>query len=328
MKHNSNKVSFFMSFLFVIIFFTSCTVKNKDGPPKPPKGYWNMTTLKIAYALGTIDQVEMKFPVPDNLIEYKDVVYKTIDSTDLHLDIYHSKNLTKKVPLLLFIHGGGLSKGDKSDYLVYTCAFAQKGYVTASVQYRFVDKVKFPAQLFELKAALRWLKENADKYHIDPNKIALIGGSAGGHLAMMTGYTSDIKKFNEENDSLISYKVQAIVDLYGPVDFTTKWAREHRISVNMFGKTYREDPKIFELSSPINYISKDDPPTLIFQGTIDDLVPVSQSDTLENRLIKAGVPVEYHRLKGWPHTMDIEVGVNAYCQHYMERFFEKYIPKN
>ncbi len=278
--------------------------------------------------LGMIDQIEVNFPVPDNITEYKDIVYETIESTELKLDIYHLKNLTKKEPLLIFIHGGGLTKGDKRDYLRYTVDFAQKGYITASIQYRFANKVKFPGQLFEVNSAIRWLKRNADKYNIDSSKIALIGGSAGGHLSLMAGYTNGIKEFNDKSDTLISSRVQAVVDLYGPVDFTTKYAREHSISVNMFGKTYDEDPKIYEMSSPIKFVSKDDPPTLIFQGTIDDLVPVSQSDSLAKKLEETGVPVEYHRLEGWPHTMDIEVGVNKYCQYYMNRFFEKYIPKN
>jgi len=327
-KYHIKRAATYSTFLLVIFFYSNCSTNKIDEVPKAPNGYWNMTTLKIAYILGAIDQIEMEFPIPENIIEHKDIVYKKIDSTDLHLDIYHSKNITKKAPLLLFIHGGGLSKGDKKDYLRYTIDFAEKGYITASVQYRFVDKVKFPAQLFEIKAAIRWLKENADKYHIDRNKIALIGGSAGGHLAMMAGYTSDIAEFNEENDSLISYKVQVVVDLYGPTDFTTKYAREHSISKNMFGKTYKESPEIYEKSSPVKFISEDDPPSLIFHGTIDDLVPVSQSDTLEALLKRAGVPVEYHRLKGWPHNMDIEVSVNKYCQYYMNRFFEKHIPKN
>ncbi len=317
-----------LAILCVLLVFTSCSEQDPNSAPKAPNGYWNNTTLKIAYFMGTLDLVETEFPVPEELVEYKDIVYKKIDSTELHLDIYHTKNITKKAPLLLFIHGGGLSKGDKKDYLVYTTAFAQKGYVTATVQYRFVDKVKFPAQMFEVKAAIRWLKENADTYNIDNSKIALIGGSAGGHLAMMAGYTGDVEAFNEREDSLISPRVQALVNLYGPADFTTEHARSHRISERMFGNTYLESPEIYEDSSPMKYLTKDDPPTLIFHGTIDDLVPVSQSDRLAEELKKIGVPVEYHRLKGWPHTMDIGADVNHYCQYYMTQFFEKYIPLN
>ena len=315
----------YLVFLILVIFTLSCS-KDKTDLPLPPSGYWNMTMIKVAYALGMIDEIKMEFPVPEDLIEYKDVVYTTEDSVDLKLDIYHLKNLKEKRPLLLFIHGGGYTKGNKRDYLVYTCAFAQKGYVTASLQYKFVNDVKFPAQLYELKEAVKWLKQNADSFNIDTSKIALIGGSAGAHLALMGAYTADVKEFNE--DSTVSYRVQAVVDLYGPVDLTTKYAREHPTIENMFGKTYREDPEIYFKSSPLMYVSKDDPPTLIFQGTIDNLVPVSQSDTLAARLKRTGVPVEYHRLKGWPHAMDVEVEVNKYCQFYMNRFFEKYVPIN
>ena len=105
----------------------------------------------------------------------------------MKLDIYHSKNISESAPLLLFIHGGGWHGGDKHDYLRYLVDYAKKGYVTATVQYRFTDKVKFPAQLLDVKAAVRWLKQNADEYHIDNNNIAVIGGSAGGHLSLMVG---------------------------------------------------------------------------------------------------------------------------------------------
>jgi len=179
----------------------------------------------------------------------------------------------------------------------------------------------------EIKEAIHWLKQNSDNYFIDTSKIALIGGSTGGLLAMMAGYSADSKEFNVYGDS-ISYRVQAVVDLYGLVDFTTPFAREHSIVKRMFGKPYDEIPMIYKKYSPLGYVSMDDPPTLVFQGIIDDLVPVTQSDTLVEYLKQTGVPVEYHRLKGWPHAMDIEVNVNRYCQFYMNRFFEKYIPQN
>ncbi len=312
--------------VFLILFASGCAEDKTDDAIKPPAGYLNMTMIKIAYALGMIDVVEKKFPVPDDIVEYRDVVYRKEDTIALKLDIYHSKSLSGKAPLLLFIHGGGYTKGDKRDYLVYTTSFARKGYVTATLQYRFVDEVKFPTQLYELKEAIKWLKLNGEAYHIDTSKIALIGGSAGGHLALMGAYTAGVDIFNE--DSLASYRVQAVVDLYGPVDLTTEYAREHPTIVNMFGKTFEEAPALYEESSPVTYVSADDPPTLAFHGTIDDLVPVSQSYTLVARLEAAGVPVEYHRLKGWPHTMDAEVSVNEYCQKVMTRFFEKYIPRN
>ena len=172
-----------------------------------------------------------------------------------------------------------------------------------------------------MKCAVRWLKTNAGEYGIDPENIAVIGGSAGGHLAMMLGYSDDDDfPGNCEWDS-VSARVQAIVDFYGPYDLTTEYARTHSLVGNFLGASYSESPQIYERASPKNYITVDDPPTLIFQGTIDELVPVSQSDSLHIKLDNTGVPNEYHRLKGWPHTMDLASSVNKYCQFYMMRFF-------
>ncbi len=318
----------FIIFLAITFIFTYCTVNKKSEPPDAPKGYWNMTTLKIAYLLGRIDLLEIDSPVPENIKEYKDIVYKTIDSTELKLDIYHSKDIAKSAPLLIFIHGGGWVKGDKQDYRLYLTDFAQKGYITATIQYRFVKKVKMPGPILDVKSAVIWLKKHAEEYHIDKDKIAVIGGSAGAHLAMMIAYSSDDPDFKRDEDSLFSSRVQAVVELYGPTDLTTEYAREHPYIKVGFSKSYSEAPEMFAKASPLSYITEDDPPTLIFQGTIDDLVPVIQADMLNEKLKEKGVPVEYHKLKGLPHTMDASVEVNAYCQYYMNQFFEKYIPKN
>ncbi|MCF6332571.1 MAG: alpha/beta hydrolase [Draconibacterium sp.] len=322
------KGAIFITLMFIIFSFTNCTATKKSGIPETPKGYWNMTTLKIAYFFGRIDLIDNDYPTPEDIREYKDIVYKTIDSTELKLDIYHSKNISKPAPLLIFIHGGGWVKGDKQDYRRYLTDFAQKGYVTATIQYRFVKKVKMPGPILDVKSAVIWLKKYAEEYHIDKDKIAVIGGSAGAHLAMMIAYSSDDPDFKKNEDSLFSSRVQAVVELYGPTDLTTKYAREHPYIKIGFSKSYSEAPEMFAKASPLSYITKDDPPTLIFQGTIDELVPVIQADRLNEKLKENGVPVEYHRLKGLPHTMDASVEVNKYCQYYMEQFFEKYIPKN
>ncbi len=311
--------------LILLCLIVPSIMFTQEATMEKPDGYSSETTMKIAYFFGTLDLIEKDFPVPDDVEEYKDIIYKTVDSTNLKLDIYHAKNISESAPLLLFIHGGAWKKGDKHDYLRYLIDFARKGYVTATVQYRFSNKVKFPAQLQDVKAAIRWLKKNADNYYINSKKVAVIGGSAGGHLAMMAGYTSGISEFNEETESPYSSEVQAVVNLYGPADLTTEYAREQSSVTNLIGKKYNEAPELFQKASPTNYITADDPPTLIFQGTIDELVPFSQSDNLTKQLENAGAQVEYHKLEGWPHTMDLSVEVNEYCQFYMDRFFKKHL---
>ena len=129
--------------------------------------------------------------------------------------------------------------------------------------------------------------------------------------------------FNATCSSQNSSKVKAIIDLYGPADLTTSYAKSTYQTIDFIGGTYEENPEYYKLASPKTFITPDDPPTLIFQGTIDSLVPVSQSDSLDSWLAKAGVPHDYHRLKGWPHTMDVSVKVNEYCQFYIDAFLEK-----
>ncbi|HDL19613.1 MAG TPA: alpha/beta hydrolase [Bacteroidetes bacterium] len=283
--------------------------------------------MKIAGAIGLVKLMDVKPEIPADIRACKDIVYKEIGERKLRLDIYQQKKLQKAAPVLIFIHGGGWKKGDKADYLVYLLDFAGRGYVTATISYRFSQEAKFPAAVEDVKCAVRWLRTHAAEYHIDTNKMAVIGGSAGGHLAMMIGYSADVKEFDKdcEVDS-VSSRVQAVVNLYGPTDLTTEFAIKQKSLLEFIGQPYDSAAEIYRRASPLTYITSDDPPTLIFHGTIDDTVPVGQSDILKAALDKAGVANEYHRLKGWPHTMDLAVSVNNYCRYYMNAFFEKYIP--
>jgi len=300
---------------------------NKNSAPDAPRGYPSSTLLKAAAAIGLVKVVDTKPIVPAELNEYKDIEYKQVGTQALKLDLYQPKKLTQATPILIFIHGGGWKKGKKEDYLIYLLAFARRGYVTASISYRLAPKALFPAAVEDVKCAVRWLRAHAGEYHIDPNKIAVIGGSAGGHLAMMIGYSSDVAELNGEcgADSVTS-RVQAVVNLYGPANLTTEYARTHKLTVNFIGQPYDSIPKIYQQASPFSYLTEDDPPTLIFHGTKDELVPVSQSDSLKRMLDATGIINEYHRLKWWPHTMDLAQSVNEYCQYYMNAFFEKHVP--
>ncbi len=319
-----NKILFSLT-IFVQFLLYGCAQEGiAEGPPEAPGGYRNETFLKIAYAIGFIELVETEPAIPENIEVFNDIVYKQVDSISLKLDIYKLKNLKTSAPVLIFIHGGGWSKGNKADYLPYLIDFAEKGYVTVTVSYRLSRVAHFPSAVQDIKCAVQWIKKNAGKYFINPEEVAVIGGSAGGHLAMMLAYSDDNEFTNECPDS-ISCRVQAVVNIYGPTDLTTEYARNRGECLQFLGKTYQEDPDIYRAASPRAYISANDPPTLIFHGTIDSLVPVSQSDSLHKWLDQAGVVNEYHRLKGWPHTMDLSVKVNNYCQFYMDAFFKKYL---
>lgn len=316
-------------FTFAFLLLNISTNGQVNDPPEKPDGYCSNFTLKIAYFFGTLDLIDAMPPIPDEIIEYKDLVYKEVQERSLKLDIYHLKKIKKAKPVLVFIHGGAWKKGNKKDYRRYLVDYAMQGYVTITVQYSLSNEAKFPAALNDVNCAIQWIKVNSEKYFIDPNKIAVIGGSAGGHLAMMLGYSQGSPKFeNDCLDNKYNSSVQAIVNIYGPSDLTTEYAQSQSSVEYFLGKKYIEDKDIYKDASPISYLSPDDPPTLIFHGTLDELVPISQSDSLKNRLDRIGITAEYHRLEGWPHTMDLNVEVNEYCQYYMSRFFEKYVPLN
>jgi acetyl esterase/lipase len=312
-----SRITFISSALLLLMLLQACSQEapEDDRPLKAPRGFRSEGLLKVSYALHLLKLIETEPAVPDNIEVRKDIEYKQVDSSSLQLDIYKLKSLTEAAPVLIFIHGGSWSKGKRSDYLPYLLDYAQKGYVCVTVSYRLSGVAHFPAAVQDVQAAVQWIGEHSSEHMIDPEKIALIGGSAGGHLAMMVGYA----------DEEAGHKVQAIVNLYGPTDLTTEYARNRDECITFLGESYQERPDLYSLASPQTHISQDDPPTLIFHGTIDSLVPVSQSDSLHRWLDRAGVPNEYHRLKGWPHTMDLSTKVNAYCQYYMDAFFTQYL---
>ncbi len=296
-------------------------------PDKAPVGYYFTPPLYASIWLGIEKLADLEPAVPEDIEEIKDIEYKNINGKSLQLDIYRPKNLEKQAPLLVFIHGGSWKSGKRSDYLVYLLSYAQKGYITATVSYRLLRDGPYPACIEDITDAIRWFHGNAENYGYDPSRIALIGGSAGAHLVTLAAY--GWKNLTHINDTSGLHpddqKVKAVVDIYGPVDLTTEYARNHPLITAFLDRKWDEAPDIFREASPVSYLDKSDPPTLILHGTSDRLVPVSQSDLLKNRLDSLGVPCVLHRLPGWPHTMDIAMRVNKYCQMKMDEFFSQYL---
>jgi len=299
----------------------------EQAPPNVP-GYPTQNALMAAYALGWLDVfTNLHIPVPADVELRENVEYGKVGDRPLLLDVYLPKNRTaNRVPGLIFIHGGGWSSGDKRDYRVYTIDFARAGYVAASISYRFQQEAKFPAAVQDAKCAVRWLRAHADELGVDPEKIVAIGGSAGGYLAMMLGYTANIPELEGEGGYAgVSSAVAAVVDFYGPTDFTVPFAHNHPTVVNFLGKTYGEDPELYHFASPLHHVKAGAPPTLIFHGTLDTIVPVEQADALAEKLKTLGVPYWYDRVDGYPHTMDIVKPINQRCQTLLRGFLRTYV---
>jgi acetyl esterase/lipase len=294
-------------------------------PEKAPIAYHFELLDYLAIGVGLEKMADLKPEIPATIEEIKDIEYKNVGGKSLHLDIYKPKELKEPSPLLVFIHGGAWRHGQRSDYLGYLVNYAEKGYMTATVSYR-LDTL-YPACVEDIADAVDWLFKNGESYGVDTSRIALIGGSAGGHLSLLSGYNWINHQPVAENDTTVipMHKVKAVVDIYGPVDLTTPYASTQPLVTRFIGHPYTEKPELYWDASPAKYLHKDLPATLIFQGTSDMLVPTSQSDTLKARLDRLVVPCEYYKLPLWPHAMDIALRPNQYMQKKMDAFFEKYL---
>ncbi len=331
------------------------------GAPPAQPGFPTFYAAGLLWELGLVDMIDFhNVSIPPGVVVKNDVEYGSVPSSPtqhatpqdatantatvettasrsgiipgplggrkLLLDMYSPEKLDHPVPCLIFIHGGGWAAGNKKDYAYYAVRFAQRGYVVASIGYRFVQEARFPACIEDAKCAVRFLRSHAAEYNIDPEKIAAIGGSAGGHLSLMLGLTPDKPELEGQGGwPGVSSKVAAVVDLYGPTDCTVPTARVHPILTRAIGKSYEQAPELYALASPLEHVTSNAPPILIFQGNIDDLVPVTQSDALAEKLKALGLPYWYDCLYGMPHTMDLMLRTNEHCQYIMNAFFEKYL---
>jgi len=249
------------------------------NPQKPPLGYYYLPIGYLALGLGLENMINENPEIPLDIEEIKNIEYKNVNGLSLQLDMYRPKNIQKPAPLLVFIHGGGWNHGNRSDYLPYLIPFAQKGYITATVSYRLLKDGTYPACVEDIQDAVKWFFSNGESYGYDADRIALIGGSAGGHLALLGGY--GWHPLNAEPDSALvtpEHKIKAVVDIYGPVDFSTEYARNHRLTKNFIAHSYEERPDLYREASPIQYLDKNNPPTMILHGTADDLVPLSHPE--------------------------------------------------
>ena len=201
-------------------------------------------------------------------------------------------------PVILWIHGGGWTNGDKRNGPAF--GFATNGYAVASMNYRFSQQAIFPAQIYDCKAAVRWLRANARKYGLDANHIGAWGSSAGGHLVALLGTTAGIKELEGPGGNLEqSSRVQAVVDWFGPTDFLTVGAKDTR--ANLLGGDAQTNKVQAMKASPSTYPSRDAAPFLIMHGDRDRTVPISQSETFAAALKTAGAEVQFVVIKGGTH---------------------------
>jgi acetyl esterase/lipase len=319
-----------ISYGLLILLAVSCllmlTPRAYDAlfPERPPLGYHFLATSYLALMIGLEELIEKAPAVPGDIEQIKNVTYKNIDGESLQLDFCKPKKMDRPAPLIVFLHGGGWKKGNRADMLPLLIDFAKQGYITATVSYRFGP---YPQCVEDISDVVNWFYNHGEEYGYDPDRIALAGGSAGAHLAMMAGYGWKEKtRGTEASDTVASkHHIKAIVNIFGPVDMTTEFARNHPTAISFIGKSYAEAPELYKEASPLQYVDKNSPPTMTIQGTSDELVPNSQADQLKQKLDSLGVPCVDYRFPLWPHAMIVVQRVYDYSLPKMNAFFDQYL---
>ena len=241
---------------------------------------------------------------PAGVAFHRNLEYGTGGGESLKIDLALPEKSDKPLPVVLMIHGGGWRGGSKEGHIQHIFGFAQQGYAAATVQYRFAPKHKFPAQLEDVKCAVRFLRANAEKYNLNKDRVGAIGFSAGAHLSMLLGTMGKEDGMEGEGGNAEqSSQVQAVVAYFGPTDLAADDIPENVIFMidDLVGAKKSDKPELRVAASPITYVSKGDAPTLIFQGTKDRLVPHTQAYKMADALSKAGVPGRVEILLGADH---------------------------
>ncbi len=241
-----------------------------------------------------------------DVVEHRDLVYAGGNGAQLKLDLYipAGAGLENPAPLIVWMHGGGWIKKSKESCFPLRAGFVGRGYAVASIDYRLSDKAKFPAQLEDCKAAVRWLRAHAAEYNIAPGRIGAWGSSAGGHLAMLLGLTGDACKFDVGAHLDVSSCVQAVVDFFGPADLTGKQAPLGRAEPHverLLGGPVMEKTDLAAAASPLTHVSKRAAPLFIIHGTSDSTVNVSHAKLMRAAMGKAGAVCELTLLEGAGH---------------------------
>lgn len=255
----------------------------------------------------TFKKEKIKFPFleivkeqnDDNIIQIKDLVYKNLDAKTLHLDAFY-KNENTKLPAVILIHGGGWKSGNKSQMQFMAQAIASKGYSCFAIEYRLSPEAKYPAAILDVKSAIKFIKSNAEKFNVDPSRIAVLGCSSGGQMAALIGTTNENSAFEDKDDWSQNAKVQAIIDMDGILAFKHPESQEGKAASLWLGGTYEQKPETWQQASALTHTDKNTPPILFINSDMiryhagrDDMIAI---------LDKNGIYNEVQTIKNSPHS--------------------------
>lgn len=267
--------------------------------------------LFLASAIGLLRaepagaQQPARLAVPENVVFEPNIEYTNPDGQHLQLDLARPRMGEGPFPAVVCIHGGGFRAGTRQSYDGLCLRLAQQGYVAVAVSYRLAPRYQFPAAIHDVKAAVRWLRANASRYHLDPDRIGVTGGSAGGHLAQFLGVTGDLKRFEGDGGHPEqSSRVACVVNYYGPSDFTKSYGKSvdaAQVLPLWLGGNLEQARQKHILASPLYWVTPDAAPTLCIHGTEDKYVAHEQAVWLIEKLKAASVEADLLTLQGAGH---------------------------
>lgn len=225
------------------------------------------TYAKLIKQYPFIKIVEVNKRVEQTQIE--NIVYNQDQNRALHLDAFFNKK-EKRNPGVILIHGGGWRSGNKDQMQVLAQELSAKGYSCFAIEYRLSLEAKYPQAIYDVKNAIKFIKDNAKKFHVDPNKIAILGCSSGGQMAALIGTTNEDVTFEDKNyKSKSTAKVQAIIDVDGILAFKHPESKEGEMAAFWLNGTYEENPENWKKASALDHTNKNTPPVLFINSSFD-----------------------------------------------------------
>jgi acetyl esterase/lipase len=288
-----------------------------------------LVSLVFPLVLHRAEAQPAKVKVPDTVVFEPDIEYGNPDGQHLQLDMARPRAGDGPFPAVVCIHGGGFRAGSRKGYDDLCVRLAEQGYVAVTVSYRLAPKYPFPAAIHDTKAAVRWLRAHAKMYKIDPDRIGVTGGSAGGHLAQFLGVTADVKQFEGDGGNADqSSRVACVVNFYGPSDFTKSYGKSvdaaQVLPLWLGGDLDKARQKHIQ-ASPLNWVTPNAAPTLCIHGTEDKYVAHEQAVWIIDRLKAAGVEAELLTLEGAGHGFKGKDAATA--EKALVAFLDKHLKK-
>jgi acetyl esterase/lipase len=256
------------------------------------------TYVKLIKKYPFIKIAEANKGVNDKQIE--NVIYYKDKNRALHLDAFFNTS-KKNNPGVIMIHGGGWRSGNKNQMRVLAQEITTKGYSCFAIEYRLSLEAKYPQAIYDVKNAIKFIKDNAKRFHVDPDKIAVLGCSSGGQMAALIGTTNDILDFEDKSfKSKSSSKVQAIIDIDGILAFKHPESEEGEMAAFWLNGSYEENPENWKQASALSHVDKNTPPTLFINSSFDrfhagrdDMIAILNQNKIYN---------EVKTIKNSPHS--------------------------